>query len=733
MANSMSTAIHFANVGDEHRPQVGGKGFALSVMVREGLPVPPGICITTEAYHRYVEDTGLKIKIIKELNRKRFEDMRWEEIWDTALRIRNLFLKTPMPEDLVFTLKEELSALAGGRVVVVRSSAPGEDSSKTSFAGLHESYLNVHGMGSLLEHIRLVWASLWSDAALLYRRELGLDVEKSAMAVVVQEIVPGNRSGVAFGVNPNDRAQSVVEAVHGLNEGLVSGQVEPDRWILERASGRIVSHMAPVRDRVVVPTTEGVRTEALPPDKTQVAPLTDSEVQEVHDMVLQGEAIFGGPQDMEWTYEGERLFVLQSRPITTVGEMTADDQRPWYLSLRRTFENLKELRRHIEEQLIPEMLREADRLAARSLSSLQDEDLVREIEERARAYKKWKGIYWQDFIPLAHGVRLFGVVYNDAVRPNDPYEFMDLLGTTAMVSLERNRALEELASLVRLDASLKDALGNGAVPESFKEKLKAFIASFGDLFESLPGTSPYFEQLISFILEMAKHAPREERVPGFDADVRKEAFLSHFTGNKRLEAEEHLELGRASYRLRDNDNVYLGRVKAQLVRAIDELGCRKERGLSMQLHAEWPQDVAVVISELTGESPPVAVKHVDEGFSTHARQIVGQPAGPGLATGSARIVMNVTDAMQFKTGEVMVCDAIEPSMTFVVPLAAAIVERRGGMLIHGSIIAREYGIPCVTGVPDATNLIGKGDIVTVDGYLGIVIIEKTGTLDTENS
>ena len=224
---------------------------------------------------------------------------------------------------------------------------------------------------------------------------------------------------------------------------------------------------------------------------------------------------------------------------------------------------------------------------------------------------------------------------------------------------------------------------------------------------------------------MAGHAPREERDPGFDADVRKEAFLSHFTGNKRLEAEEHLELGRASYRIRDNDNVYLGRVKAQLVRAIDELGCRKERGLSLQLHAAWPQDVAVVILELTGESPPVAVKHVYEGFSTHARQIVGQPAGPGLATGSARIVMNVTDAMQFKTGEVMVCDAIEPSMTFVVPLAAAIVERRGGMLIHGSIIAREYGIPCVTGVPDATNLIGKGDIVTVDGYLGIVIIEKT--------
>jgi pyruvate,water dikinase len=209
--------------------------------------------------------------------------------------------------------------------------------------------------------------------------------------------------------------------------------------------------------------------------------------------------------------------------------------------------------------------------------------------------------------------------------------------------------------------------------------------------------------------------------------VRREAFLSRFTGEKRQEAEEQLDLARASYRLRDNDNVYLGRLKAQLVRALDELRRRKERGMFVPLPAVWPGDVASVIGEVIGESAPVAAKREREGFSTRARQIVGQPAGPGLATGSARIVMSAKDALQFRTGEVMVCDAIDPSMTFVVPLATAIVERRGGMLIHGSIIAREYGIPCVTGVPDATSLIRTGDVVTVDGYLGIVIIERSAT------
>jgi phosphoenolpyruvate synthase/pyruvate phosphate dikinase len=105
-----------------------------------------------------------------------------------------------------------------------------------------------------------------------------------------------------------------------------------------------------------------------------------------------------------------------------------------------------------------------------------------------------------------------------------------------------------------------------------------------------------------------------------------------------------------------------------------------------------------------------------------ARQLLGQPAGPGIGRGPARIIDSAGDLAHFKKGEVLVCDAVDPNMTFVVPLAAGVVERRGGMLIHGAIIAREYGIACVTGVPDAATLIHTGDEVTVDGYLGIVTV-----------
>jgi pyruvate,water dikinase len=104
------------------------------------------------------------------------------------------------------------------------------------------------------------------------------------------------------------------------------------------------------------------------------------------------------------------------------------------------------------------------------------------------------------------------------------------------------------------------------------------------------------------------------------------------------------------------------------------------------------------------------------------RQLIGQPAGPGIARGRARVIRAHSDLADFQHGDVMVCDAVDPNMTFVVPLAAAVVERRGGMLIHGAIIAREYGLPCVTGIPDATNLVRTGADITVDGYLGIVTV-----------
>ena len=330
----MTWILPLAEVEPKDGPLVGGKCAALATLARAGVRVPETVCVTTGAYQDYISSTGLRERILLELSRKSFEDMRWEEMWDASLRIRNLFLNKRMPDPLARSLGDRLETHFGAQPVVVRSSATAEDSDTASFAGLHESFVNVQGTGSMLEHIRLVWASLWSDAALLYRQELGLDVESSTMAVAVQSLVLGERSGVVFSRSPNNSSEAVIEAVYGLNQGLVDGTVEPDRWTVDRASARVTGTPPAERMESVRPAPEGTRLEPLPSELAASPPLAEGEVLVVLDQALKLETLFRAPQDVEWTWEEGGLVVLQSRPITTLPGADPDDQRRWYLSLR---------------------------------------------------------------------------------------------------------------------------------------------------------------------------------------------------------------------------------------------------------------------------------------------------------------------------------------------------------------------------------------------------------------
>jgi len=392
--------------GDQER--VGGKGYALSLLAKSGFRVPLTVCITADMYRGCVLRTGLRERILLELHRKDFKEMRWEEIWDCATRIRNMFLIKPLPEDLELEIREGIEHILGERKVAVRSSAPGEDDAKSSFAGLHESFVNVTGVESIVKHVRMVWASLWSDAALLYRQEIGLDAEQSTMAVVVQETVVGDKSGVVFTRSPNDESQGVVESVYGLNQGLVDGTVEPDRWIMDRSSNRILEHTSPDRKYWIITGPDGVRLAGLPAEKAARPPLDSKEVTSVFETARHAEAFFEMPQDVEWTYAEDSLVLLQSRHITTLRSHKPEDERVWYLSLNRSFDNLKTLRRKIEGELIPKMISVAESMADTDLALLSDGALAEEIRKRREINQKWVDIYWADFIPYAHGVRLFG-------------------------------------------------------------------------------------------------------------------------------------------------------------------------------------------------------------------------------------------------------------------------------------------------------------------------------------
>jgi pyruvate,water dikinase len=720
-------------VKPDHRNRIGPKAYALSLMAREGFNIPDTLFLTVDAYNAFVNAAGLRERILLELNRKKFKDMRWEEIWDCATRIRHIFLKKQIPDPLKSYLTEKIQLRFKGKALAIRSSAPDEDASGSSFAGLHESFVNVRGTSSILDHIRLVWTSLWSDAALLYRQEIGLDVDKSEMAVVLQETVTGNRSGVVFSQNPNDETQVIIESVYGLNQGLVDGMVEPDRWVLDRDKKTVLSHKSVQRKHWMIPSETGVEMTPLPEDLSRRPPLSSEEAIDICELAFQAETLFKAPQDVEWTMKKDALYVLQSRPITTLSPSETEDKRAWYLSLHRSVENLKALRTTIEETLIPEMAKTAKDLAEQDITVLSDRELAGEVRRRWKINQHWVNTYWEEFIPYAHGVRLFGQYYNDAMRPDDPYAFMNLLTQTKMASLERNQLMEDLAAMVREDRQLLECLKSGAVLErdsKFSEKVNQFIEKFGDLSCAVTGgtdcatdTRPLFKLLLEMAINPSSLAFRKQPRNALTLQQR---FFERFQGSKRKEAEELLDLARSSYRLRDDDNIYLGKIEAQLLNAVKEAKSRVESSERRGTHTSELDDLKSVIHNLDygNGKRELTISSNEYGFKINPRQLVGQPAGPGLSRGKARVIRHHLDLQDFKNAEILVCDSVDPNMTFVIPLAAGVIERRGGMLIHGAIIAREYGLPCVTGIPDATLLIHTGDDITVDGFLGIVTISQ---------
>ncbi len=721
----------------------GGKATALRRLQEADLRLPETFCISTEAYRQFVSGSGIKEKIQLELHRKKFSDMRWEEIWDAALRIRNLFLRHKMEEKLAREISNAVAQNFAGNSVVVRSSAPEEDAAATSFAGLHESFVNIRGTESIIEHVKLVWASLWSDRALLYRQELGLDVAKSTMAVVVQELVAGEVSGVTFSVNPNDAAEGLVEAVYGLNQGLVDGAVEPDRWVFKRNEESIKEHFSPHREKFMAPRGDAVVLKELPEKKSLQAPLNSAEAVAIFRQARKIENLFGKPQDVEWTKVGSDFFILQSRPVTARQDSKGDDddKRGWYLSLQRSEENLKKLRLKIEQVHFPAMKSEAAELAKTDLHSLSDKELAEELMNRLHVKEKWTAIYWEDFIPFAHGMRLFGKFYNDTVSPADPFEFVELLSDAPLLSKNRNMAMRKIADYVRQQPDLQQSITSGRAADredaEFTRLLEEFISHYGDPFcgtysDRICDVSR--DELVNVIMQMAGSSPigrkRQDDTIAHKIDL-EAAFFERFTERENHDrAEGLLDLARASYRLRDDDNIVLGRIEEQFFMALQE-GRRRlsERQVDGTEHLAGSEVVRCLVDKGYRPSITKDQKQAKEQVSRdiRARQLLGQPAGPGIGRGPARVIDNARDLALFKRGEVLVCDALDPTMTFIVPLAAGIIERRGGMLIHGAIIAREYGIACVTGVPDAATLIHTGNEVTVDGYLGIVTVGKPDT------
>ncbi len=311
----MSYTIPFSELNKTNIPSAGGKGANLGEMTAAGFPVPSGFVLTTEAYDAFVEANSLQQKIVDLAQTVAAEDPQSSEV--ASEKIKQLFLGADVPDGIVDELITAHGAL-GESAVAVRSSATAEDLIDASFAGQQDTFLNVQDKETLLDGVKRCWASLWTARAITYRIKQAIAPDEVSLAVVVQKQIASDVSGVAFSLNPNnnDYDEAVINSNFGLGESIVSGQVTPDNFVVNKVTGQIIEKQLAVKDYVLVSKAGGGMEETTLNDP-QKASLTDAQVKAVTELVTKVEAHYSLPMDIEWAYEDDVLYLLQARPITT--------------------------------------------------------------------------------------------------------------------------------------------------------------------------------------------------------------------------------------------------------------------------------------------------------------------------------------------------------------------------------------------------------------------------------
>ena len=303
----------------------GGKGANLGELTQAGIPVPPGFVVTAQAYEYFMDEAGINDKVMSILDSIDINDTK--ALQAAAEEIKQIIVDSPIPEDLVLFIREYYNELCQ-RVgeddtdVAIRSSATAEDLPEASFAGQQDTFLHVSGDDEVIEYIRKCWASLFEARAIFYREENNFEHSKVYIAVVVQKMANADKAGVMFTVNPSTGEEiALIEGSWGLGESVVSGDVTPDNYQVDKKDNEIIN--VTISDKKVMYTNDengtSVKVE-VPEDKRKERVLSDEELIELTEMGKRVQAHYGEPMDTEWAFEKDMLFLLQARPITTLGD-----------------------------------------------------------------------------------------------------------------------------------------------------------------------------------------------------------------------------------------------------------------------------------------------------------------------------------------------------------------------------------------------------------------------------
>jgi rifampicin phosphotransferase len=866
-------------------PESGAKAVSLSRLSQAGLPVPGGFCLSARAYREHL-GSGPAAASLQEILAKVLAASPADR--PGLLRdFRQAIVDSRLSPGLGLPLESAYRAL-GAEWVAVRSSATSEDLPHHSFAGLYDSYLGVGSVADVVLAVRKCWASLWTDRAFDYREKNHFDHRSIGTAVIVQELVPAEAAGVAFTADPvsgrSDRL--IIEGSFGLGEAIVSGKVTPDRMVLARDGLRVLEQTVAEKGLEVVVATEGVVERATSPAKASSPCLDEAAARDIGELALRAERLLGSPQDVEWAMARRKVFILQSRPITTLPVLSFEDRQIW--SNLNSGEVLPDVTSPMTwsfiEFLIGEIFGEVTR---RMGLDLGEHALIGRIAGRgyfnlntfAAIFRGFPG--WQRADPdvlfggAPNSLKLKWTTLSQEDLPSLKVNRLQMLvhlpgfllwllshstyrGLQFAVALRRKTAvLERRARPPLAEKAILDQLRSVFSNSALNAEVIAFAVGgllytphvpticrrwLGDADGSLAnrllvgvGNMESAEAGLALwrLASFAREHPRLQEVifRSEDFATTRASLLGLKDGSEFLERwdafmERHGHHTRGEVdvmnpRWRDTPDVVLAMVRTYLRSGgqVDPVAAHRQRGVERRqlveecrrrlrnplkrslfnfflggaerwylarenLKSEAVRMIALArhLLLLLGESfqrrhiladrediffltieelepvvsgtanfdvraavdarrveyrknlditPPAVVigrfdpdNFVPDSFDADAETLTGLAVSPGVVSGRARVILRSDTTEQVLPGEVLVAPFTDPGWTPYFLQAAAIVMDRGGLLSHGSIIAREYGIPAVVNVGPATQIIQTGQMLHVDGTRGEVRITK---------
>ena len=328
MHEGRKTVVWFKEVTKNDVAIVGGKGANLGEMTNAGIPVPPGFIVTSSTYFDFLRQTNLSDKIRGLLEPVDVNNSK--QLQQVAAEVRQLICRAAMPPEIASQIREAYIAMGRG-LVAVRSSATAEDLPDASFAGQQRTFLNVQGDEEVVTAVHECWASLFEARAIFYRVQQNYDHFNVGIAVPVQRMVQSEVSGVMFTVEPvtSDRSKIAIEAVIGLGEMIVSGDVTPDTYIINKDDLKITSKQIAKQEWKLIRSENGTGDDAnvkvlLTPEEQAQQKISDDEIIALANIGKRLEEHYQFPQDIEWAREDNQIFVVQTRPVTTIKEKEAE-------------------------------------------------------------------------------------------------------------------------------------------------------------------------------------------------------------------------------------------------------------------------------------------------------------------------------------------------------------------------------------------------------------------------